>query len=80
MSADFFTLVFYISGFFTALFLVAFFLAVLSAFIIYYLPDTRIAKWLESKWFDPIERNDTTYENIKVGDCITPRGDKNGTN
>lgn len=80
MSIEMLALIIYVSGFIVALFVAGVFLAVLSAFIIYYLPETGLAKWLASIWLDPIESSDQACENIKVGSCITPKGDKNGTN
>lgn len=80
MSIEMLALIINLSGLIVALFVVGVFLAVLSAFIIYYLPETGISRWLASMWFDPIENNEQKYENIRVGDCITPRGAKNGTN
>jgi hypothetical protein len=43
-----------------------------SAIIMQYMPNTRLAKWLDGIWIDPDEKPDDVF-NPKVGDCIKPR-------
>lgn len=50
---------------------VAIIIAVISAGIMFYLPNSRLADWLEDFWFDKEDTKDEIW-NHKAGECCKP--------
>jgi hypothetical protein len=65
-------LIVFIVWFFGSILMGAIGLILSSSLVMQYLPNTRLAKWLESIWIDPEEKPDDIF-NAKAGDCIRPR-------
>ena len=72
MNNDIFAFVMIISFLIIALFAAGILVAVFSAIIIYAMPNTRAAKWLEGVWFDDEETPDDVW-NYKAGEVISPK-------
>lgn len=72
---DIYMLLLFVCGIITLLFLVGSLFAIGSALIMYYLPSTKIANWLNEFWFDPVEPDEiyNNIGNVRAGDCITKK-------
>jgi len=69
----------FVSFYLLAILALATILVFASAAVMHWFPSSKLTAWLNYIWFDPVEQPDDIYNAI-AGDCITPRGDKNGTN
>lgn len=65
-----------IGFFFLAILSVITILVFVSAAVMHWLPNSKLTKWLNDIWFDPVEQPDDIYGSIQVGDCISPKVQK----
>lgn len=66
----------FISFFLLAILSVMTILVFASAAVMHWLPNSKLTKWLNDIWFDPVEKPDDIYGSAQAGDCLSPKEKK----
>lgn len=66
----------FISFFLLAILSVMTILVFVSAAVMHWLPNSKLTKWLNDIWFDPVEQPDDIYGSMQAGDCLSPKVQK----